>query len=166
MTKSVIFLISLSLLYHVHAQDAAQPAAEDCDPDWKSLSNGCYFTEVKKMNWQAAKDYCTEKKAKMVVVENKEIQAEIAAAFKELTDEPNKNRFWLDAKEVEKDGAKVWKVKEETEDATFKPWGTNAEAGPGDCIRSDGDLNWWRDDCTKDECCGGFTFNPLCVMPK
>merc|ERR1719430_2737892 len=84
MTKSVIFLISLSLLYHVHAQDAAQPAAEDCDPDWKSLSNGCYFTELKKMNWQAAKDYCTEKKAKMVVVENKEIQAEIASGAMEI----------------------------------------------------------------------------------
>merc|ERR1739846_306601 len=72
----------------------------------KSLSNGLYFTELKKMNWQAAKDFCAEKKAKMVVMENKEIQAEIAAAFKELTDEPNKNRFWLDAKEGEK--AEQW----------------------------------------------------------
>jgi len=149
--------------------DAATISLGECEPGWKSLSNGCYFTEVNKMNWQAAKDFCTEKKAKMVVMDNKEIQEEITAAFKDLITEPKKNRFWLDAKEADKDGAKVWKVNDGAKEATFLPWGskdtTKAEDLTGDCIRSDDTMNWWKAPCTADEFPGPYPFLPLCVKP-
>merc|ERR1719435_429053 len=144
-------------------------AGGECEADWKSLSNGCYFTEVKKMNQKAAKDFCTEKKAKMVVMENKEIQAEITAAYKDLITEPARNRFWLDGKGDEK----VIKIKDDTEEATFMPWGSKGEetgdSRKGECIRGDEVMNWWKQNCEKEEANffdPPYTFLPLCFKPK
>merc|ERR1719435_113014 len=119
-------------------------AGGDCEADWKSLSNGCYFTEVKKMNQKAAKDFCAEKKATLVVMENKEIQEELTAAFKDLITEPARNLFWLDARKIDT----TWKVKDKAVDATFMPWGTTdggksaSERDWGKCIRTDATMNW------------------------
>ena len=123
------------------------------------------------MNRQSAKDFCTEKKAKMVVMENKEIQAEILATYKDLITEPQRNRFWLDGKECDKDGAKVIKIKDETEEATFMPWGKRVnetgDSRKGECIRADDVMNWWKVNCDKDQA-NWFDppYTPLCVKPK
>ena len=62
------------------------------------------------MAWEAAKAYCTNLGAEMVVVEDDEERNEIT----KITSEPvsRKARFWLD---VQKDGDS-WKV------PTFTPW--------------------------------------------
>ena len=110
------------------------------------------------MAWEAAKAYCTNLGAGMVVVENCKERNEITNMTSETVS--RKSRFWLD---VLKDGDS-WKTHGSSRVPTFTPWGDIATDQTGNCVRTGPKTGWYRWDCTSTSLPGGYTLNPLCKM--
>ena len=127
-------------------------------PKFTKLSEGCYHFEESPMAWEAAKAYCTNLGAIMVVVENDDERTEIV----KMASEPisRKARFWLDVKKMDDS----WMTHDSRKVPTFTPWGDIATVQKGDCIRSGPKLKWYGWDCTSTSVPGGYTLNPLCKI--
>jgi hypothetical protein len=109
------------------------------------------------MTWKAAKQYCTNIGAKMVVVENEKERNEIT----KMASEPisRLSRFWLDVTK-EKNS---WKIHNSSKVPNFTPWGPNSKLHTGNCVRSGPNMNWYQSDCSL-KSSWSYTYNPMCKM--
>ena len=107
------------------------------------------------MTWAEAKAFCEGLGANMVLVDSVEEKDLITAMLAEPS--ARKQRTWVGVKKVGDD----LKALDGVTTPAYQPFNPSS-AATGDCVRTDGNSDWWRQDCEAKDGSGGYPFNPLC----
>ena len=106
------------------------------------------------MNWERARNFCSNRNAEMVVIESEVERQEIAKMTAHLL--KKRWRFWVGVKR----NGRSWKMNS-GKFATYQPWGKD-DSWKGDCVRIGGNTKWYKAACSAKSLPGGYTLNPFC----